>query len=81
MVPAAQVITMSAQHKRKGKAAKLERQRRAKERDEQQKREQELLAARRAKIVVHFPRRWDPERNSDDVSPGQCVAWADGRGI
>lgn len=57
---------MPAQHKRPGKTAKAERIRRAKERQ------------KRARIVVHFPRRWDPER-VDDLSPGRCVAWADGR--
>ncbi len=58
---------MAAQHKRPGRMARLERQRRARERVE-----------RRRAVVVHFPRRWDPEKY-DDVSPGMCVAWADGR--
>ncbi|WP_166511873.1 hypothetical protein [Desulfallas thermosapovorans] len=58
---------MACQHKRPGRTARLERQRRARER-----------AKRRLAIVVHFPQRWDPERY-DGISPGMCVAWADGR--
>ncbi|WP_041274505.1 hypothetical protein [Desulforamulus reducens] len=58
---------MSAQHKRPGKTAKQERQRRANERLELRK-----------SIVVHFPKKWDPER-FDGISPGHCVAWSDGR--
>ena len=57
---------MAAQHKRPGRTARMERQRRVEERIE-----------RRKAIVVHFPRRWDPERY-DGISPGMCVAWADG---
>lgn len=62
--------------KRPGRTAKLERQRRAMEREK--KRKEQL--ARRAAITVHFPRRWDPER-FDGISPGICVAWADGREV
>ncbi|WP_273483644.1 hypothetical protein [Desulforamulus ruminis] len=60
---------MAAQHKRPGKAAKAERFRRVMERNRPE-----------PAIVVHFPRRTDPERK-DGISPGQCVAWADGRAI
>ncbi len=55
---------MAAQHKRPGRTAKLERQRRARER-----------AQKRQTIRVYFPRRWDPEYRCD-ISPGRCVAWA-----
>ncbi len=67
---------MGAQHKRPGRTAKLARQARARELEK--KRREQL--ARRAAIVVHFPKRWDPER-VDEVSPGRCVAWADGRNL
>ena len=64
---------MVAQHKRPGRNAKIERQHRAWERE---KRHKEQLA-RRAKIMVHFPRKWDPE-SVDEFRPGKCVAWANG---
>lgn len=52
-------------HKRPGRKAREARIRRAR---------------KRSTIIVHFPKRWDPER-VDGVSPGHCVAWADGRRI
>ena len=53
---------MTCQRKRPGRKARVARQRRAQLR----------------RIMVHFPRRWDPEQYCP-VSPGRCVAWADGR--
>lgn len=49
---------------RPGRKAKQERQKRAK--------------MRKIGIRVHRPRKSDPEWKSD-ISPGFCVAWADGR--
>lgn len=60
---------MSCQHKRPGRTAKLERKRRIQERKNLKN-----------KIIPFFPKRYDPERY-DGISPGQCVAWADGRVI
>ena len=61
---------MPAQHKRPGRTARKARQERAIERERERQR-------RREAVVVHFPRRWDPEY-MDDISPGRCIAWAEG---
>lgn len=58
---------MAAQHKRPGKKAKKERQRNI-----------EKKARNQQRVVVHFPKRWDPEYICT-ISPGRCMAWADGR--
>lgn len=52
-------------HKRPGRTAKNERIHR-------------VIKRKPHTVVVHFPKKWDPER-IDHFSPGQCVAWADGR--
>lgn len=58
---------MPAQHKRPGRTARLERIRRARER--------ELI---RQSIVVHIP-RW--REGYDGISPGRLVAWAEPGGL
>lgn len=58
---------MPAQHKRPGRKARLERIRRARER--------ELI---RRSIVVHIP-LW--REQDDGISPGRLVAWAEIGGV
>jgi hypothetical protein len=57
---------MASQHKRSGKKAKLERQRRVMEAEQQKERERQELLAMRAAIKVILPRR--QSRDYYDIS-------------
>lgn len=60
---------MAAQHKRPGRAAKVRRKERARERE-----------PKKVDVILHFPSKWKRENKYPyDISQGKLVVWAEVR--